>query len=96
MDLEHEFIFEKFHEAMEIHTRLFKLLRKNGFVTYADLCYMLREDRSIDFPERYFNIGWDNLFYSKVEPTDEYVNGKWLLILPKPKTLNFKKIFVKG
>lgn len=86
-----EFIFETFDEAMQVHKHLFELRRKKGYVTCADLYSMVMKDEvekiEICSKEIYHNHGWTNLFEVEVEPSDKYINGKWILKLPKAKIL---------
>lgn len=84
-----EFIFETFDEAMDIHKNIFKLLRENGFVTLADLHYTM--NKSDVFPDDFYDHGWTNLIYAKIEP----YYGRWVLTMPKMEKLSIKKKIIK-
>ena len=62
---------------------------KPGFVTYADLLYIARPDKNVDYPDEYYKYGWVNLFYAKVEYN---YDGKWILKMPRTRSLKEKKI----
>lgn len=80
MILTNEIIFETFDEAMNVHTRLFEIMRNNGIVTCADLYKVSNEKYETSDPE-YYKYGWTNLWGSKVEPFG--YNGYWVLRLPE-------------
>ena len=73
-----EFIFDTFEDAMDVHTKLFEIIRKNGFVTYADLYFLVNKDVE-SCVEEFYRFGWANLFYIKLEP---YKNKRWILKMP--------------
>lgn len=75
-----EFIFQTFDEAISVHKKLFEIMRNNGVVTYADLHIAANKEYNKKDIE-YFNYGWTNLWYSKVEPYDD--DGNWILRMPK-------------
>lgn len=77
-------VFKTFEEAMNVHKQLFQMIRENGYVTCADLRYLILEDELLD--KSYCNYGWTNLMEAKVESCN-YVNGKWVLKMPKVKLL---------
>lgn len=84
-----EFIFETFDEAMDIHKKIFKLLRQNGFVTLADLHYLINEEE--DLPEDFYIYGWTSLIYAKIDP----YYGRWVITMPKMEKLENKKKLIK-
>lgn len=58
-----EFIFDTFDEGMKVHTEIFKLGNKQGYISYADLyfiCNNMKKPKFI-FPQIYNNHGWTNL-----------------------------------
>lgn len=84
MLLANEFIFRSFDDAMNIHKKMFEILKEKGAVSYEDL-YSAIYDCEINNPE-YKNYGWTKLLYAKVEP---YKNGKWILKMP-PEIIRIK------
>lgn len=85
-----EFIFETFEEANNIHKKLFEIRRQKGYVTCADLYFLIHPDEE-DCKGVYRNHGWINLWDVKVEPCDDCINGEWILKMPKVKYLNIIK-----
>ena len=81
-----DFIFETFEAAMDVHTKLFEIIKKNGFVTYADLYLLVNKDVD-NCKEEFHRFGWANLFYVKVEP---YKDKRWILKMPEMTTRNIK------
>lgn len=77
-----EFIFETFDEALNTHKYLFKMVREQGYVSYADLYLHLHPDEKL-CKDIYHIHGWVNLWDAKVEPVEDCVNGQWILKLPK-------------
>ncbi len=90
-----EIIFDTFDEAMTVHRKAFEMLKKTGFITYADLLYIAQNDQDAVYPDKYYQHGWYNLFYAKVEPCEDCVNGEWVLKMPKIKSLKEKKMIIK-
>lgn len=78
--------FKTFEETMDIHKKLFKILKDNGVVRYSDLLLILNPDEK-DIKKEYYNFGWYNLYYAKVECNKE---GEWQLVLPNAVLLKYK------
>ncbi len=84
MNMLTEFIFEKFEDAMDVHTKLFRIGFQNGYVTYNDLYSMIHEKFGKEFEselkdlEIYNKHGWTRLIETKLEQ----VGDGWMLILP--------------
>lgn len=91
MESQTEFIFGTFDEAMNVHKKLFEIIREKGFVTYADLYFLINKEETL-CKEKWTNYGWTKLWGSKVEPIDDCINGYWVLRMPKIKKLNKKEI----
>lgn len=77
-------IFETFDEAMNVHRKLFEIMRNNHVVTYADVISIISEEEVV-FHDDFYKYGWTNLFNSKVEPYGD--NFEWILRMPKMKKL---------
>lgn len=88
MEKDIELIYETFQEAMDMHKKLFEAMREKGVLTYGDFCVLTSEEDAV-FPDNYYEYGWTNLWYVKVEPYgDDY---KWVLKIPKAKLLKEKE-----
>lgn len=90
MKFQKEFVFDEFDDAMKVHMDLFRICRENGYVTCADLRYLIKTSKNEDavvYPISYYEYGWTNLMETKLEPCDGYINGKWVLKMPKVKLL---------
>lgn len=85
MNLPTRFMFETFDEAMGVHKKLFSMLRENGTITYADLYSLITT--GYNPKTSHYQYGWTNLWGSKVEPAEGYINGEWFLSMPKVKKL---------
>ena len=85
MNLQNRFMFETFEEANGVHQKLFNILRDNGVITYADIYSLLHV--SDVCKSSYYKYGWTNLWEAKVEPAEGYINGEWVLVMPKIKLL---------
>lgn len=85
-----EFIFETFDEAMNVHKKLFEMLRENGVIPYVDLYSLVYKDDVINHP-LYCNIGWTNIWCAKVEPLNDE-DCRWVLRMPEIEDIkNIKK-----
>lgn len=63
-----EFEYDTFEHAMDIHSKIYELMRKNGYVTYADvLKFGLFQPLHSTIPDLYNKMGWINLWGAKVE-----------------------------
>lgn len=83
-----EFYFDTFERAMNMHSKLFEIIRKNGYVTYADILKLnLCEPIYGSIPDLYNKMGWANLFEAKVVDTT--------LILPPITNIENKIKYVK-
>lgn len=90
MKLINEFIFKSFDEAMNVHKKLFEIRREKGYVTYADL-YILIHPNESNCKKSYSRYGWTNLWQTKVEPYDDYIDGVWILKMPSIKLIKEKE-----
>lgn len=79
-------VFKTFEEAMDVHKQLFQLIKENGYVTCADLNYLIIDDEHRLVNEDDCNYGWTNLMETRIESCN-YANGKWVLRMPKIKLL---------
>lgn len=69
MKFKSTWLFETFDKAMNVHLRIFAMLRERGFVTYADLSRLADNvnNKNKVYPIEYEEYGWTNLFGLKVE-----------------------------
>lgn len=84
-----EFMFDTFEEANNIHRQLFAILRIKRYVTCADL-FKLIYPSELYINDIYHTHGWTSLWDAKVVPGDNYINGDWILKMPKAKLINRK------
>ena len=82
-----EMVFETFDEAMDVHKKLYSLMRENKVVTCTDLYVLYREYAkkipialSFDEVDNFSKYGWKSLWGSKVEPNINDVC--WVLKMP--------------
>ncbi len=82
MNMLTEFIFEKFEDAMDVHTKLFRIGFQNGYVTYNDLYSMINKifgkESELKDLDIYNKHGWTRLIDTKLEQ----IGDGWMLILP--------------
>lgn len=76
--LQIDFKFDTFEEAMDVLGEMFKIMKKNKVVSYADLYSLVNKKEPIS--SEYYKFGWTNLFYSKVEP---YGKNMWVIRMPE-------------
>ena len=81
-----EYIFETFEEANNTLKKLFEIRRQKGYVSYADIYFLINPDE-IECKDIYKNHGWINIWDAKIEPYDGYINGNWILKMPQIKLI---------
>lgn len=88
MVISKDFIFETFDDAMNVHKKLFEIMREKGNVSYGDLYSLVYKDCEITNPE-YYTLGWNSVWQVKLEPLNDN-DCQWVLRMPTIESIKKK------
>lgn len=80
-------VFDNFGNAMDVHMKLFELVRKYGCVSWREFSKIVAPNDDIFKCEKYDEYGWDYLCDVSVDP---YKDDQWIILMPEMKKLNDK------
>ena len=89
------FNFSSFEEAFSVHKEMFRLLKEQGYLTYADTSKILGHPIPESKKSSYFRYGWNNLFGVTVDYAQTKEGTYWYIKLPDLVDLTRNKLYFK-
>lgn len=90
------FNFESFEGAFSVHKEMFRRIRVNGYLTYAELIYeILGEPKPTNIKREYTIYGWQNLFGVSVDHARSEKGVYWYIKMPDMIVVNKNKLNIE-
>lgn len=89
------FNFRSFEEAFSIHKEMFRLVREQGYLSYADVSKLLGKEIPEKDKDSYTKFGWNNLFGVTVDYAQTKNGVYWYIKLPDLIDLSRNKLYFK-